>query len=488
MGIVSLVTHASGRRNVDYLLFSLIAWVVAAQSVACGFCCLRGDLPTQWMLATTFAESASVMAAALHVHFAMRCTGVRRQLEGAAVTYAIAFVLIFMMLHGSGMRAPLSNVGPLTEKEPHTWFATMYVVAIPVFHVIACALFGRSVQRKRRDSLALFTGAVLFALAAVNDMLVGSGVIRGLSLLPLGLIVFSTVLVILFLRRYNLVRQEYAQHAKSLNERGRQLREARRALRELQNELGRKEQLAAIGEMAAVIAHEVRNPLAVITNAVASLKREGLSRHDHDVLLSILEEESERLNRLVSDLLNYARPINLQRQRLVLHEVCQRAMLVGTIHNARLVFDENSARGQIWGDVNLLRQVFDNLVENAVQATDGSGTVTLSIRAASRETAEGFIVTVSDDGEGMDTQVRSRAKDPFFTTRPTGTGLGLAIVNRIVETHGGEMWFESSSGEGTTVNVFLPIGKENSVPPEPRRLIDTLPPRSEPSVYDELKD
>jgi len=88
----------------------------------------------------------------------------------------------------------------------------------------------------------------------------------------------------------------------------------------------------------------------------------------------------------------------------------------------------------------------------------------------------------------MDTQVRSRAKDPFFTTRPTGTGLGLAIVNRIVETHGGEMWFESSSGEGTTVNVFLPIGKENSVPPEPRRLIDTLPPRSEPSVYDELKD
>ena len=163
-------------------------------------------------------------------------------------------------------------------------------------------------------------------------------------------------------------------------------------------------------------------------------------------------------------------------------------MLVGTIHNARLVFDENSARGQIWGDVNLLRQVFDNLVENAVQATDGSGTVTLSIRAASRETAEGFIVTVSDDGEGMDTQVRSRAKDPFFTTRPTGTGLGLAIVNRIVETHGGEMWFESSSGEGTTVNVFLPIGKENSVPPEPRRLIDTLPPRSEPSVYDELKD
>jgi signal transduction histidine kinase len=117
-----------------------------------------------------------------------------------------------------------------------------------------------------------------------------------------------------------------------------------------------------------------------------------------------------------------------------------------------------------------LRQVFDNLIENAVQAMGGSvsesnagsnprpRTLSISLRSGHRDALEGVHVDVQDTGEGMDPHVRVRAKDPFFTTRPSGTGLGLAIVDRIVEAHDGEISITSRTGSGTTVSVFLPIG------------------------------
>src|SRR5258708_32109830 len=131
---------------------------------------------------------------------------------------------------------------------------------------------------------------------------------------------------------------------------------------------------------------------------------------------------------------------------------------------------EEGATHSIWGDPGLLRQVFQNLIENAVQAMSGIGdslpkipvsapkALSISVRSSHREAVEGVQVDVQDAGEGMDAQVRLRAKDPFFTTRPSGTGLGLAIVDRIVDAHDGEVSITSQSGEGTTVSVFLPIG------------------------------
>ncbi len=500
-GGVSIATHLSGRRNADYLLFGLMSWVVAVQATSTGIAQGYGaQLETsQWAATVAVATAASIIAAALHLHFALRYHGVKKQITWALVAYFFAGVFALLVLRGDGLQADQAQSSRLLllglditqTRAPHTGVAYVYLLAVPAFHLVACVLFGRAYLAGRREGLAMFVGAGVFMLAAANDSFVEMNAIRGLSLQAVGMVLFSVVMAVAFLGRYNLVRQEFGRQAKALNERARQLRQARRGLRELQSELGRKEQLAAIGEMAAVIAHEVRNPLAVISNAVASLRREGLSRHDHDVLLAILDEETVRLNRLVSDLLSYARPINLQRQRVVLHDLSQRATIMSTHHEAKVVYDESSVRGQIWGDANLLRQVFDNLVENAVQATGGTGCVTIAVSQASREAGEGFLVTVTDDGEGMDTQVRNRAKDPFFTTRPSGTGLGLAIVNRIVEAHGGQMWFESHAGEGTRVSVFLPIGTESSPPPDARRLMDTMPPLSqsdERPIYEDLKD
>jgi signal transduction histidine kinase len=137
--------------------------------------------------------------------------------------------------------------------------------------------------------------------------------------------------------------------------------------------------------------------------------------------------------------------------------------------------EKHVEEARIWGDANYLRQVFDNLFENAVQAMTGDGAITVRLRAATIDGIDGLAVDVVDTGEGMDTMVRKRAKDPFFTTRPSGTGLGLAIVDRIVEAHGGRFVIESRTGEGTTATVLLPYGRASEPPASSRRGADEVP-------------
>jgi signal transduction histidine kinase len=250
-----------------------------------------------------------------------------------------------------------------------------------------------------------------------------------------------------------------------------ELRAAHKELRVTHEELVKKEQLAVVGELAAVIAHEVRNPLGVITNAVSSLRKQAISREDHDTLLAILDEEASRLNRLVADLLRYARPVSVQRQQISIADLLERTLGLphGERRDIRAELKVECHEGRLWGDSSLLRQVFDNLVDNALQAMGTAGTLTIRVRAATESGVDGLAVDIIDTGEGMDTQVRSRARDPFFTTRPSGTGLGLAIVDRIVDAHGGHLSIDSRAGEGTTVTVFLPHGSSSEPPPVSRR-------------------
>ncbi len=234
------------------------------------------------------------------------------------------------------------------------------------------------------------------------------------------------------------------------------LRRAQAALSSAENTAVEREQLAAIGELSAMIAHEIRNPLTSIGNAVATLRRKETTPEDRSTLFAILEEESQRLNRLMNDLLSYARPVSLELQPVQLREVVERALALVPA-NVEVELIEQPPVGDVMGDANLLRQVFENLITNAAQAMSGEGGV-LSVRIATSEEhgLRGVDVTVEDTGEGMDTSVRDRALLPFFTTRPAGTGLGLAIVARFVQAHGGKLEISSAAGKGTSVRVFLP--------------------------------
>jgi signal transduction histidine kinase len=330
-------------------------------------------------------------------------------------------------------------------------------------------LLARAYLGGRRDALAVVVGATVLLATLINDTGVALGAFTTGYLVDAGLAAFVVGLATTPSARYAVVGLELERRTQELRTRTRELRRSYEELRAAQEELVKKEQLAVVGELAAVIAHEVRNPLAIIGNAVAGLRKQGISREDHETLLAILDEEASRLNRLVGDLLRYARPVNVQRQQFSLADLVERALgLLKTDGKAiKVSLEVEFHEGRIWGDANLLRQVFDNLVDNAVQAMGTAGTLTVRLRAATEEGVDGIAVDIIDTGEGMDTQVRSRARDPFFTTRPSGTGLGLAIVDRIVDAHGGLFSIDSRAGEGTTVTVFLPHGSP-SEPPPPR--------------------
>jgi signal transduction histidine kinase len=378
------------------------------------------------------------------------------------------------------------HLGPIAVQQVRIAFtpagATMASLTL-VAALAALVLFARATLRGRRDGIVPLLGGLCLLGTATYDA-IGIFVSSNATWLsPFGNSAFLFSITGAFLIRSSALSKELTEQSLELKRRSGELRRSYEELREAQRELTRKEQLAAVGELAAVIAHEVRNPLAIISNAVASLGRREIGHEDRETLLAILKEEASRLNRLVGDLLRYARPVSVQRQLISVRDIIDRILTSTPLRETVNV--EVHAMGDlhsIWGDPGLLRQVFDNLIENAVQAMGGSAegvvaggpavgsrTLSITLRTAKRDSVEGIHVEVRDTGEGMDPVVRLRAKDPFFTTRPSGTGLGLAIVDRIVEAHDGEISIASRAGAGTTVSVFLPIGAP--VPPSSGALL-----------------
>jgi signal transduction histidine kinase len=232
-------------------------------------------------------------------------------------------------------------------------------------------------------------------------------------------------------------------------------------LRQAQQELVRKEQLAAIGELSAVIAHEVRNPLAIIRNAVSRLRKAHPSERETETLLRILDEEGDGLNRLVQDLLTYARPADPEPRIVDLPEILARTVTItreaqSDSKNIHLDFWIAPGSLTVECDPTLLRHALINIVDNAIHAMPAGGRIGIRCQPALIEDRPAVAIAFHDEGEGMDTAVRRKARDLFFTTRATGTGLGLAIVERVARVHGGRVEIESRPGQGTTVTLLLP--------------------------------
>lgn len=234
----------------------------------------------------------------------------------------------------------------------------------------------------------------------------------------------------------------------------------------MSSELLSKQQLAAVGELAGSIAHEVRNPLAIIMNAVSGLRRHHISQNDRDTLLSIVNEEAERLNHLVTELLRFARPVAASRGPASLYDICQKASdEVPETFTVRIRRDEVEIN-PVHVDPGLLRLALDNLIANAAQAMDEHGTVELTVRnGAFSDGTPAAAIDIKDSGCGMSPDEQERAKKPFFTTKPRGTGLGIPIAIRIVEAHGGELQIDSEPHLGTTVTIRLPFEPEGSSQP-----------------------
>jgi len=222
--------------------------------------------------------------------------------------------------------------------------------------------------------------------------------------------------------------------------------------------LRRAEKLSTLGEMAAVLAHEIRNPLGSIRGTAEILKDDYPPGNPKHEFIEIQIKETERLNRVVEDFLHMARPLPSDFGPCTVQEELETiASLVANDARTRKINLElrpAAALVIIKGDGEKLRQAFLNLIINALQATPSGGSVMISTKTTQDGQCE---ICFTDSGQGIDAAVLERIFEPFFTTKTEGTGLGLAITRKIIETHNGTLLVDSVVGRGTVVTVRLPL-------------------------------
>jgi signal transduction histidine kinase len=235
-------------------------------------------------------------------------------------------------------------------------------------------------------------------------------------------------------------------------------------LRQTQEQFVRRERLAALGGLAALVAHEIRNPLGVIVNSLGFLEKSAELEGDARRAYDIIREETGRLDQIVTDMLDYTRPTEPKLVPGSLERVLRQSLASATTaeraRGTRL--DEVQSEVIIARDVplvpmddRLLHQALINLLSNAYQSLNGAGTVRLEARLDTG--GAHAIIGVSDNGPGLTSEARSRLWEPFYTTKAKGSGLGLAMVKRIVDSHRGEISVETVTGSGTRFQITLPV-------------------------------
>lgn len=231
--------------------------------------------------------------------------------------------------------------------------------------------------------------------------------------------------------------------------------------------LARQEKLATLGTLAAGIAHEIRNPLTSIKARLYTLRKhmQGSETCSNDV--SVISGEIVRLERIVQEVLHFARPSEprrkIERIDLLLQDVYQLIENSAEKADVKLIL-EPAPNLKVFMDAALIKQVVINLVRNGIEATEAGGTVTMRGRQSRCQLGgrlrEVAVIEVADTGAGIAPEIEDRLFDPFFTTKEVGTGLGLSIAARIVEKHGGLIQYQTQLGKGTTFGIILPVASE----------------------------
>ena len=222
-------------------------------------------------------------------------------------------------------------------------------------------------------------------------------------------------------------------------------------LREMEESVRRSERFAAIGKMAAGIAHEIRNPLASMSGSIQILSKAGNLAGTNHKLMQIVLRETDRLNALITEFLQFARPTPPSIDKVNIKVILDELLLVfsylqpdeGQLDNQVDIQLTSEEHHTIDADPRQLRQVFWNLLNNAMQAMPDGGQIDVTVTERLRE-----VFAIQDQGVGIAVDLLDRVFDPFYSTKKQGTGLGLALVHRIVEEHG-RVHVVSTPGEGT---------------------------------------
>jgi len=258
----------------------------------------------------------------------------------------------------------------------------------------------------------------------------------------------------------------------------------------LKEEMERTDKLAALGRLSAGLAHEIRNPLASMSGSVQLLRDETKQRGENVELMEIIVTECDRLNKILSDFLMFARPRNPNlRQCDISALISETIMLIknqmSDDHIPEIIFQSDPAVIEIPVDLDMLKQVIWNLVQNGIQAMKDRGKLIITVVNRNSPDFEGgkllpdiegdfynilddsvsseyVEIYIKDTGCGIEKKQFKKLFEPFYTTKEEGSGLGLAIVHKIIESHRGKIFVESKEGKGTTFNILLPINQNYS--------------------------
>lgn len=241
-----------------------------------------------------------------------------------------------------------------------------------------------------------------------------------------------------------------------------ELAEKNQQLEKTREELVRVEKLAAVGELAAGVAHEINNPMAIIRGNAELLQMALPKGHENLDEVDAIATQVQRVERIVANLLRFARRERLQialvNPATLLDEIMATIVYQAPLESITVTRDFQADLPLLPGDAELLRQVFTNLILNAIQAMPAGGSLTLACRAVPEQGQ--CRISVSDTGNGILPEHHTQLFNPFFTTKPTGTGLGLSVSYGIVHDHGGNIQVESIPGAGATFVVLLPLASQ----------------------------
>jgi signal transduction histidine kinase len=241
-----------------------------------------------------------------------------------------------------------------------------------------------------------------------------------------------------------------------------------------QREISQKERLSSLGRLSTVIAHEVRNPLMIIKASLHVLGRPDASPEATREAINDIDEEVARLNRIVNEVLDFARPIRFEMAEADLNALCRESAAAAEAagDGARVEVDLDPDVPPIITDAERLRMALVNMIVNArhavnqgpVAGREGAGrTEEPLVRVATRRAGDRVTITVSDRGAGINPADLPRVFDPYFTTKRGGTGLGLPITKNIVEGLGGSIGVNSAAQRGTEIRIDLPIASPSPV-------------------------
>jgi two-component system, NtrC family, sensor histidine kinase HydH len=347
---------------------------------------------------------------------------------------------------------------PVTRQIPHDLFIRLYYLPIALGGVWF-GLWG-----------GCGTAGLITLLYLPHILLVDHGNLTFGYLLEIPVFLGVGLLTGLIVERQTQYRQGLEAQAETLARSHRELQEQTRLLLEKETQLRRADRLSALGQLSAGLAHEIRNPLGAIKGAVEILEEDYPVGHPKAEFYAIILKEVKRLNDVVTNFLNFARPVALHFAPVDVHEVLTglEGLISGQARAYRVQIFTSFFAGpaRVMADETLLRQAFLNIALNAMEAMSEGGDLAISTRLADPATAgildgepgRAWVEVVFDDtGCGIREEHLGRIFDPFFTTKRDGTGLGLAITYRIIENHRGDIRVMSQPGRGTTFVITLPL-------------------------------